>query len=419
MTQHREFSGTVGGVFTALSLFMISLAWFATSEFIGMFAKVLPILAGLGYLLYRRSRPSNRELFPLRRTIWLLTLFALYQALSLPMTPLPELGMQSVLNGFYVLVVFVLLLLLLEGGFRQEWLETGLLSVAGVFAIANIPNLVQWWLGWARIQGSVFSIPPTSFRLPGAFLSHPNIEAAFINLAIPLALYRAMTTSRKSRKLGLGFLLFLFAGIEFFASSRGAWIALLFSVTLLLSLIWYIKAGSFAAMTQGVLGANSLALLHTLTAPVECRWLCSVRHASVASTTPHPCTCRALACRDLEYRTRCIPKLTDPWKRARIISLSLRSWRRNTARFLPCTCPQPGSSDRRRTRHNRAGYHGGFRTCWALGVDISVAIWRVSDQATVGCIRWSALNGRSAWHGRLPFRGASFYDFSSFDIGVN
>jgi len=233
-----------------VSLVMIALAEAGGDRLLSAVALAIPLLAGSGFLLLRYR--SNNQQLTIPWTLLALLAFVLYRQISILAAPQSQFAILGALNDAYILLVFCLTLLLLSCVLTAESMENGLLWATGLFAAFNLPSVVQWWLGWTQISGNLLSLPPTSFRLPGALLAHANFEAAFLNLLIPLVFVRMLVTRSTLRRAAWGALLLEFGFIEFLSSSRGAWLAISFSLLLTALLIWRTRAGSPAAMKHDI-----------------------------------------------------------------------------------------------------------------------------------------------------------------------
>jgi tetratricopeptide (TPR) repeat protein/O-antigen ligase len=104
-------------------------------------------------------------------------------------------------------------------------LEGSLISLGVLFSLANLVYVGIALGRWLEVALRYSQFPPFGYRLPGAFLGHPNIEAGFLALLLPFVLVRSLEAGQtRGRLLGFGLLGF-FIFIDFFTSSRAGWAA--------------------------------------------------------------------------------------------------------------------------------------------------------------------------------------------------
>jgi O-antigen ligase/tetratricopeptide (TPR) repeat protein len=169
----------------------------------------------------------------------LLLLYFLYTALLVTKAPLPFHSLEIELSYvFYFLVFLFYLNDVRSRSSRTAW-HFAFLQAAIIFSLFNLFLVVRWWREWLQISGTVFRLPPFGYRLPGLFLQHPNVEAAYLNLILPFLVYWILISPSKKKIFGLSSLVILFLITSFFASSRGAWLATASSIGVVIILVYW------------------------------------------------------------------------------------------------------------------------------------------------------------------------------------
>jgi len=212
------------------SLIPILFLWIVTFEWAARSVPVVQyvtrgfyIFGGLIWLVMRLK--SNRP-FVLPALTVPIGLFIAYQGILIYKAPLISHAFEVELNSIVYLLVFIFVVDSLVNRWKHEHWENALLNLAILFSVFNLALVVFWWLKWTAISGDSFSTPPFGYRLPGLFLNHPNVEAAFLNLVAPIVLIRALRSNRWSKRIGWAAVFTLFLTVEFFTSSRAGWLAL-------------------------------------------------------------------------------------------------------------------------------------------------------------------------------------------------
>jgi len=184
---------------------------------------------GLGLALLAFSMISSWDLsgdIRLPKSILPLTGLALYLLALLPAAPLRSHGVDILLDLGYALLFFGAVSATLSWGWRTRSWANALLILSGLIAMGNAIFFLNWLGDLLEIAGWPPSFPPFGYRLPGAFLSHPNIEAGFLCLALPQIVYRLVSDTALWRRISWGLLLGLVGSLIFLTSSRAAWISL-------------------------------------------------------------------------------------------------------------------------------------------------------------------------------------------------
>lgn len=219
-------------------------------------------LAVFGVWIVMRLRQGSPLHVPLAAFPFLGLL--LLQAGLSPFTPIPSTGMARVLSG----LVFLLVWLFVADSLRGRWLpatwENALLNIALVFTMIELGIAAIWYARWAAIQGSLFPLPPQSYRISGLFIGHANVMAGFLNLVIPIALVRLLRSPDRTNRVLWGIGIVLFALTEYFASSRGGWISGVGAIGVTLMLCYLARFGrGFRALREQLrkLGRLRVALI--------------------------------------------------------------------------------------------------------------------------------------------------------------
>ncbi len=210
-------------------VFAIIFMWLVVFEWFGTGLPQIHYLIRISYLLilfqWLVAKFKSRDDFPIPKAAIPLALILFQQIISIPNSPLPFHGLEVVLGYLILGIGFLYLLDLLRHDIEPRKLEITFFSMAAVFCLFNLLDILNWFRSWWDISGSMLSLPPFGYRLKGVFLHHANVEAAFLNLVVPLIFVRLLC----QRKLFQRFLWLLFMVIivivEYFASSRGGWLA--------------------------------------------------------------------------------------------------------------------------------------------------------------------------------------------------
>ncbi|MEJ2608046.1 MAG: O-antigen ligase family protein, partial [Anaerolineales bacterium] len=285
---------TIGPAFFAiLFMWLVVFEWFGTGlPQIHYLIRVSYILILLQWLIVKLK--SHTASFPIPKAFVPLALLLFQQIISVPYSPLPFHGLEVVL-GYLILALGILYLLdVLRHNVEPRKLEFALFSMAAVFCLFNLLDILTWFKSWWDISGSILSMPPFGYRLKGVFLHHANIEAAFLNLVVPLIFVRLIY----QRKLHQRFLWLMFLAIivivEYFTSSRGGWLAAISAVatTSLLLLAPVLKRGKDAGLSMlkdwfssrlRLLSVLALSIIVVIMGRVFLGQLRSTSHAPIAS----------------------------------------------------------------------------------------------------------------------------------------
>ncbi len=232
-----------------LCLLLVTLVWFPIREPVSLYAYLILLVIGLSALL-QQSRKDRLSFVPIRPSTIFLVGYFFYRAVSIIFAPLRELAFEAFYFDLFYLIVFLILLPLSHSERFLTVVENAILWLAGLFTLVNLVFILNWWFDWVGTSGSITSFPPSVFRLPGAFLSHPNIEAGFLNLAIPLALLRLVRSPRWKQRLGWSGILVAFGIVSIFASSRGGWISLAIGLLVIGSLLWASRFNTIGEMLR-------------------------------------------------------------------------------------------------------------------------------------------------------------------------
>lgn len=159
-----------------------------------------------------------------------------YLCLSATRTPVPWLGIRELRTALVFILIMVFFINELKSDHRIEIWENASLSLGAFLSIFNVVYVVSRYLDWVQLNNLYNLELDFNFRLPGLFLNHPNVEAGFIALLIPIIIGRLILTNSKALRVFLVFIGLLFLTNLYFSSSRGAWVAILAGMTLFLSL---------------------------------------------------------------------------------------------------------------------------------------------------------------------------------------
>jgi len=214
-------------------LFLLPFTWEFPLPIFRNISLGLLFLGGLVWLVlrWRIERPFY---FP--RAMLPVLAFLGLQALSLLITPLPIYGLYWFLFGLFSIIVFIFVHDTTWGDWKPRTWENSILTIGFLFAIIGFLRAISWYRSWWEISGSVFAIPPTSLRLSGLLLGHPNLLAAYMNLVIPLSFVRLLRATKKPWRILWAIMLLTFFIIMFFSGSRGGWLGLIGAFIVMLAL---------------------------------------------------------------------------------------------------------------------------------------------------------------------------------------
>lgn len=165
----------------------------------------------------------NKEIcFPIHFIIF--GIYILYLWVLVPLAPLPVSSLNSVLLLIPILLIFLVFVLYIKGTEIKIW-EDALITFIVLVGFLESGLVLFWLAKWFNISGSVLMLPPIGFRIYGVILAGSNFAAVFVNLALPFIAIRLITEENRKLKWLWTFVFFLVLIIEFFASSRGGWLA--------------------------------------------------------------------------------------------------------------------------------------------------------------------------------------------------
>jgi O-antigen ligase/tetratricopeptide (TPR) repeat protein len=176
-------------------------------------------------LLWVIQRLRNHSTLLVTSSGLLLCLYVAYSGILIFRAPLKLHAIEVEVNSILYLLAFLFFLEDTQSETHRRAWQFAFLQVAIIFSIFNLLLVARWWNLWLQLADSPFQLPPFGFRLPGLFLQHPNVEAAFLNLVLPFIFLGIIRSSDRKLQFSLSLLLLLFMITSFFASSRGAWLA--------------------------------------------------------------------------------------------------------------------------------------------------------------------------------------------------
>lgn len=150
------------------------------------------------------------------------------------------------LMGLYALT-FALISDLLAHGWPAELFVKSLLIVGSILIAYGILQLALWERQWLEISGGTPIVPPVIVRL-NPFLTHANMVAVFINLLLPLALVRLLSSRSTFVRVILAGYLACAGIVVLFTSSRAGWLGAITALGLT-GLLW-LKASSWLKQSR-------------------------------------------------------------------------------------------------------------------------------------------------------------------------
>ena len=158
---------------------------------------------------------------------FLLGLFAycLLMLVLVPLSPVQSHAWEILLDLGQLSALTIMVFTLFPAAARPDPLEGSLLLLGGLFSLANLVYVGTALTSWFEVALRYDYLPPFGYRLPGAFLGHPNVESGFIGLLMPFVLVHILDSGRSRKRLPWLGLLGFFLFIDFFTSSRTGWTA--------------------------------------------------------------------------------------------------------------------------------------------------------------------------------------------------
>ncbi|MGB2896895.1 MAG: O-antigen ligase family protein [Anaerolineales bacterium] len=219
MNNNRRFLYTY--VFSVLLLLVISICYDSLNPYLEAFGLIFSLGLGFAYLIIRdRSRPIR-----IPKALVVIGSFLLYYGLLILRSPQPLPGLEKWAINLLVFLAFFIVSDSLETGWSNKTWENALLNLALVFSLLEITLTGVWFLRWANIAGTIFSVPPVGYRLYGLFIGHANVFSGYLNLLLPIIMVRLIQSRNTRRRLLWGFVIGIFILVQYFASSRGGWIS--------------------------------------------------------------------------------------------------------------------------------------------------------------------------------------------------
>jgi O-antigen ligase/tetratricopeptide (TPR) repeat protein len=220
---------------TILFLFIFPSAWDFSSYGARLFAVGLFALVGFLWIA-SLIRAANYTVNIPRITIPITALLLVHTLLYLRSTQ-PFFEIHWVLYDLVFLLVIWFVVDSARTGWRVRIWEEALIFAGFFFSFIDLIYLISWYWRWWQIAENILELPPVSIRSPGLLLGSPNTIAAYINLLIPLLFVRIWRPTRPALRYFWGALLLYFLAILFFTTSRTAWLGLLGSMLVLLTLL--------------------------------------------------------------------------------------------------------------------------------------------------------------------------------------
>lgn len=157
---------------------------------------------------------------------YFLVLLAFYGLLlaRIPGSPIRSHALETVVDLGLLLVVLLILLNELGKRIQPRPMLNAIALLALILSLGNLILVSRWLVQWVGIALETGIYPPFGYRLPGAFLGHPNVEAGMIGLTIPIAVMRAWDANRRNSRILWGMAVLVFLIVLFFTSSRAGWI---------------------------------------------------------------------------------------------------------------------------------------------------------------------------------------------------
>ncbi len=227
--------------FSVLFLLVISLTYESLNPYLEAIGLVFSLGMGFAFLMFRdRSCPIR-----IPKALVVIGSFLLYYGLLILRSPQPFPGLEKWAINILVFLAFFIVSDSLEAGWSNKTWENALLNLALVFSFLEIALAGVWYLRWASIAGTIFSLPPVGYRLYGLFIGHANVFSGYINLLLPIVFVRLIQSRNAGRRLLWGFVIGIFVLVQYFASSRGGWISAIAGLGITILLIRWPRIRAF------------------------------------------------------------------------------------------------------------------------------------------------------------------------------
>ena len=215
---------------------LITLGWFNRSTILPYFSLGLILLVSSLWII--KNRRNLQDQVGIGPFLILLSFYTLYRFISIGFAPLPLHGLEVAAPDLFLLLIFNGLLITFPRYWKQEQLATSIFVMASIFTLVNFLFLGIRFVQIENTPGIPLLSTFLAYRLPGGLLGHPNFEAAFINLVIPFALVCWYQSNNRRNRAMWSIIMLILLVIEYFCSSRGAWLSLLISGSMTISLLW-------------------------------------------------------------------------------------------------------------------------------------------------------------------------------------
>jgi len=227
--------------FSVLFLLVISLCYESLNPYLEAFGLVFSLGLGFAFLMFRdRGRPIR-----IPKAFLFLGSFLIYYGLLTSRSPQPLPGLEKWATTLLIFLTFFIVSLSLEIGWLNKTWENALLNLALVFSFLELTLAGIWFLRWANIAGTIFSLPPVGYRFYGLFIGHANVFSGYINLLLPIVVVHLIQSRNTGRRLFWGFVIGLFVLVQYFASSRGGWISAIAGIGVTIILIRWPQIRAF------------------------------------------------------------------------------------------------------------------------------------------------------------------------------
>ena len=151
---------------------------------------------------------------------WGIGIFMLAQVLAVITSQDVRRSLPSLMMYGIFILVFYYVSDLVRQGWPVELIEKTLLIVGAIVVGLAIVQLVSAYTSWKGMAGSLPYAPSFKFRLYAIF-GDANLLAAFVNLLIPVAIGRMLSSRKLLTSIFLGGLLLGILVVVLFSSSRG------------------------------------------------------------------------------------------------------------------------------------------------------------------------------------------------------
>lgn len=202
------------------------------------FIRIGYLISILGFAVCLVITIRSKETLHFPRLIYPMGAYLALRFLTISLAPYPILSFELVLRELIIFISFIFVFNSMRSTWQPKTWENALINFGLIFSFIELLLALFWHRTWWQITGTIFSLPPTGYRIPGIFLGHPNVTAGFINLVMPIMVVRLLQERGWGKRAlwSLGFFPLLVT--LYFTSSRAGMIAGILGVLTTIALFY-------------------------------------------------------------------------------------------------------------------------------------------------------------------------------------